>query len=135
MEAGSLTELYQQLANYVVERNPGVSKEQMLRDTLEPGELVPAWLGHGVAVPHLYSSHLSHRVCVLARLAPPGLHVPEQDALRFVFFLVSPAGDPEGHLATLAEIARFCSNPGNREALANLSSVSDAQRYVRAHSR
>jgi NhaP-type Na+/H+ or K+/H+ antiporter/mannitol/fructose-specific phosphotransferase system IIA component (Ntr-type) len=133
--AGTLTDLYRQLVGYVVERNPGVSREQLLRDTLEPNELVPAWLGHGIAVPHLYSSHLSHRVCVLARLAQPGLHVPEQDALRFVFFLVSPAGDPEGHLATLAEIARFCSNPAHREALAGFSAVTDAERFVRSQSR
>ena len=133
--AGTLTDLYQQLIAYVVERNPAVSKEQMLRDTLEPAELVPAWLGHGVAIPHLYSSHLSHRVCVLARLAPPGLHTAEQQALRFVFFLVSPAGDPEGHLATLAEIARFCSEPQHREALAAFSSVADATRFVRSRSR
>ena len=133
--AGTLTDLYQQLIAYVVERNPAVSKEQMLRDTLEPTELVPAWLGHGVAIPHLYSSHLSHRVCVLARLAPPGLRTPEQQALRFVFFLVSPSGDPEGHLATLAEIARFCSEPEHREALAAFSSVADATRFVRSHSR
>ena len=133
--AGTLTDLYQQLIAYVVERNPAVSKEQMLRDTLEPTELVPAWLGHGVAIPHLYSSHLSHRVCVLARLVPPGLRTPEQQALRFVFFLVSPSGDPEGHLATLAEIARFCSEPAHREALAAFSSVADAARFVRSRSR
>jgi mannitol/fructose-specific phosphotransferase system IIA component (Ntr-type) len=135
VEAGSMVDLYQQLIAYVVQRNPGVSKVEMLRDTLEVAELVPAWLGHGIAIPHLYSSHLSHRICALARLQPPGLRVPDQGALRFVFFLVSPAGDPEGHLATLAEIARFCSDPKHREAMDALSAVADVERFVRTHSR
>ena len=135
LDAGTLTELYRQLIDHVVAGNPAVSREQMLRDTLDPAELVPAALGHGIAIPHLYSSHLSHRICVLARLAAPGLRRPDEDALRLVFFLVSPSGDPEGHLATLAEIARFCGNPQHREALARFSSAADAKRFVRARSR
>jgi NhaP-type Na+/H+ or K+/H+ antiporter len=57
LEAGSLADLYKQLIDFVVLHHPSISKEQLMRDTMEPVELVPAWLGNGVAVPHLYTVH------------------------------------------------------------------------------
>jgi mannitol/fructose-specific phosphotransferase system IIA component (Ntr-type) len=134
LQAGSLGDLYKQLIDFVVLRHPSISKEQLMRDAMEPAELVPAWLGNGVAVPHLYSAYTPQRVCALARLGQ-GIHLPGHDPLRLVFFLISPAGDPEGHLATLAEIARFCSEPGRRAALQGFAAVTDAQRFIRLHAR
>jgi mannitol/fructose-specific phosphotransferase system IIA component (Ntr-type) len=51
---------------------------------------------------------LETRLCFAAKLSQP-LHLSEtQQDLHFVFFLLSPKGDTEGHLTALAEIARCC---------------------------
>jgi mannitol/fructose-specific phosphotransferase system IIA component (Ntr-type) len=47
-----------------------------------------------------------------------GVAVPDQDVpVTLVFLIVSPSGDPEGHLATLADVAHLCASPSNRESL------------------
>jgi len=97
----------------------------------EPGKIVPTLLGHGVAIPHLYSSTIERRACVLVRLKTP-LTVPDQEeALANLFFLVSPAGDPEGHLATMGEIARLCSDEAAREALFAARNEAEAEAVLR----
>jgi mannitol/fructose-specific phosphotransferase system IIA component (Ntr-type) len=53
--------------------------------------------------------------------------VPDQaEPVRLVFFVISPAGDPEDHLATLAEIARTCADKQTRERLLGSPSLADA---------
>jgi len=134
LATATLTDLYRQLVDFVIKRHPAISKEQTLSGIIESGALVPAWLGHGVGIPHTYSAQISRRACVLARLRD-GLRVPDQDEpLRLIFFLISPAGDPEGHLATLGEIARFCADPAHRKALLDFSSPEEAQRFVQVRS-
>src|SRR5579862_2924509 len=134
LQTGNLTDLYKQLIDFVIQRHPAISKEETLTGILEAGKLIPAWLGHGVAIPHLYNPRIARRACVLARLRD-GLHVPEQaEPLRLVFFLVSPAGDPEGHLAAMGEIARFCADAGHRKALLDFSAPEEALRFVQTRS-
>ncbi len=116
-EADSIEQAYEVAIAAIVQRQPGLSKGEALKDITEPGKIVPTMLGHGVAIPHLYSATLDRRACVLVRLRPP-ISVPEQaEALTFLFFLISPAGDPEGHLATMGEISRLCADDDARQAL------------------
>lgn len=123
MEPKSFPDMYHDIVERLVQDHPVVSKEEGLNELLSPTKIVPAFLGRGVAVPHLYLNGLEQRVCYLVRLEPP---LPYDEAgteepIRLVFFLASPAGDPEGHLATLAEIARLCSAPDRRQKLADLA--------------
>jgi len=138
LRAASLEELYRELIGIVVERHPAVSQERALAEIASQG-VIPAMLGHGVAIPHLYSPALDRRVSILARLPECGV-VPtvadepgnpgEEEPLRLVFFVVSPAGDPEGHLATLAEVARFCGDPANRDRLIRAANPDAATRLL-----
>jgi NhaP-type Na+/H+ or K+/H+ antiporter/mannitol/fructose-specific phosphotransferase system IIA component (Ntr-type) len=131
LRAETLIELYDQLIELIVQEHPAMSKERILKDIHGTNRIVPAILGHGVAIPHFYNRDLSRRVTVLARLKD-GLQVPDEpEPLRLVFFVISPAGDPEGHLATLAEIARFCSDVHHRERLIQAASPEDALEYIR----
>ena len=91
----------------------------------------PTVLGHGVAAPHAYSSALSERLCAIVRV-PAGLDVETLDGepVRLVFLLLSPAGDPEGHLATLADIARLVMEAPTRTRLLSVSSADEVVRIV-----
>lgn len=131
VEAASLEEIYEAAIATLVQRQPGLSKGESFKDITAPGKVVPTLLGHGVAIPHLYSTTIERRACVLVRLKKP-LRVPEQEeAIELLFFLVSPAGDPEGHLATMGEIARLCSDEAALRELFKARDVKEAEAALR----
>lgn len=100
--------LYEKLVDAVIADNSSLSKEQILNDLLSQGANKPAFYKRSIAIPHVYCEELESRLCYVAKLNRP-LHISEtQQDLRFVFFLLSPAGDTEGHLTALSEIARCC---------------------------
>lgn len=105
LRVGTLHQLYEELLNAALTREPRLPRGRILRDLTTQEQVLPPFLGHGLAAPHAYSARLSRRLCVLAHLDPP-LAVPGIGPIHTVYFILSPAGDPEGHLATLAEIAR-----------------------------
>lgn len=96
-----------------------------MEDLSEQGRVFPAFLGNGVAIPHVYCADLDYRICFVAHLKD-GLSIPGQDeAIDFVFFIISPKGDTEGHLATLAEIAKTCRSDRLRQQIKSAESVDD----------
>lgn len=125
VECDAIEDLYQQLAHVAAEAIEGISEETILEDLGAQGKVFPAFLGHGIAIPHVYSPVLNHRICYIATLNN-GLDIPGQDeAIDFVFFLLSPTGDTEGHLSTLAEIARNCSSERRRMQIKSARRVED----------
>lgn len=108
LDCDSTESLYTRLAREAHAKVNAISEEQVLGDLTDQGRVLPAFLGHGIAIPHVYCEGIDYRLCFVAQLKT-NLRVPGQDeAIDFLFFIVSPKGDTEGHLATLAEIARTC---------------------------
>ena len=66
----------------------------------------PTLVGQGVAIPHAFLDSLRRPECLVGVL-PVGLEAPTPDGepVRLVFLLLSPAGEPERHLQSLAAIA------------------------------
>ncbi len=124
-ECENIESLYQLLAKIAAEHLPSSSEEQILKDLEEQGRVFPAFLGHGIAIPHLYCENLDYRICFIAHLKE-GLTIPGQnEAIDFIFFIISPEGDTEGHLATLAEIAKNCRRERLRKQIKSAESVED----------
>ncbi len=135
LAATDLHHLYEQILEIAVELIPSISKDESLSEITQPGKLVPNIIGHGIAIPHIYNRSNPNRLCIFARL-PEGLALPgENEPIRLVFFLISPAGDPEGHLATLAEIARFCGDQKNRDRLLSLENIEQARMFLQSRAR
>ncbi len=108
LKCDTLESLYSQLATVATEQVEGIEAEKVMNDLGEQGRVFPAFIGNGIAIPHVYCEDLDYRICFVAQLEK-GLEIPGQsEAIDFVFFLISPTGDSEGHLATLADIARTC---------------------------
>ena len=125
IECENIEALYEQLSTVATEHLQNISKETILEDLGAQGRVFPAFLGHGIAIPHVYCEALNHRVCFIAQIAT-GLEIPGQDeAINFVFFLLSPTGDTEGHLATLAEIAKSCRSERLRNQMNSAESIDD----------
>ena len=125
VDCESTQSLYEQLAEIEMEHVPSILEEQVVNELNEQSRLFPAHLGHGIAIAHVYCEDLNHRICFVAHLKNdlfiPGL----EDAIDLVFFIISPKGDSDGHLATLAEIAKNCRSPLVREQIKNAKSVDD----------
>ena len=125
VECGGIEALYQQLAHVASEAVEGVSEATILEDLGAQGKIFPAFLGHGIAIPHVYSAELNHRICYIAKLKQ-GLEIPgQEEAIDFVFFLLSPTGDTEGHLATLAEIAKSCRSERRRQQIKSATRIEE----------
>lgn len=119
VEPGDLRSLFTQIVDAMVRVVPGLSREETIRELLDRESAFPTVLGHGVALPHAYTSSIDGRLCAIARVSGGGMRFGESDGepVRLVFALISPVGDPEGHLASLAEIARLVVDEDVREGL------------------
>jgi NhaP-type Na+/H+ or K+/H+ antiporter/mannitol/fructose-specific phosphotransferase system IIA component (Ntr-type) len=143
LEPTDLDGLFQAVVDAMVKVAPSLSREQTVRELLDRESTFPTVLGHGVALPHAYATGLDGRLCAIVRMPAPGMHFgtaasglpvgdgpgPDADAtdaaadrphingIRLIFCLLSPKGDPEGHLASLAEIARLVADEDVRQRL------------------
>jgi NhaP-type Na+/H+ or K+/H+ antiporter/mannitol/fructose-specific phosphotransferase system IIA component (Ntr-type) len=125
VECDDIHQLYEQLASVAAEATEGISEETILEDLGAQDKIFPAFLGHGIAIPHVYSATLNHRICYVAALTK-ALKIPGQsEAIDFVFFLLSPTGDTEGHLSTLAEIAKGCRSERRRKQIKAATRIKD----------
>ncbi len=118
IDAQSQEELYLELARRIAELHPRLSIRETVDELLASDQSFPPALGHGVAVPHAYSPALETRLAAVAQL-PRGIDYGAHDGhrVKLVFLLLGPPGDPEGHLETLAEIARLLSDAELRRQL------------------
>ncbi len=114
----SWKDLLRSMVRLAVEREPRINQEAMIRDLVDREEAFPSSVGHGVAIPHTYSDALRHPMCVCGQI-PAGIEIiPKSgERIQLVFLLLSPAGDPAAHLATLAEIARLLQKDEVRQRL------------------
>ncbi|MHC5024361.1 MAG: cation:proton antiporter domain-containing protein [Planctomycetota bacterium] len=130
--SADLRTLFGELVDRIVREHPRLPRDEMVEELLERQASFPMGLGQGVAVPHAYSPVLDARVCAIASLAE-GVDFEAHDGepARLVFLLLSPPGDPEGHLATLAEIARLVSDASVRAALMNATTHREVLGIVR----
>ncbi len=96
----------------------------------------PAFIGHGVALPHARVASLSQPWFALGTCASP-IHWGgrSEQVVRVIFLAATPEGDSLGHLRLLAEIAKFVQDEANlnrlveaRTSSALLAAISEAKR-------
>lgn len=128
---GDLESLFEQIVSRMAAAQPRLPREATVAELLQREAAFPSVIGSGVAVPHAYSSGLPQRLCGIA-CSREGVRFPgAAEPVRLVFLVLSPAGDPEGHLATLAEIARLVLAPEVRERLLEAGSPMEVVHLVR----
>lgn len=128
VDSGDIAVVLTELVERISAVHPELSRDALLTELLDEEQGPPSGLGNGVAVPHVYAPGLRSPVCAIARTSHPlEIRSPDQVPVRLVILLVSPEGDPQGHLATLAEVARLVSA---REAREKVLSEADPERVV-----
>ena len=133
LEAQDLQSVLDMLMERIVEYVPALADDETVGQLVRRETVYPTAIGNGVAVPHGYVDGLEARLCAVARLTQPlDLAAPDAEGVRLVFLLLSPAGDPEGHLATLAEIARLVHGQATRTRLLEAQSPLEFMGIVRS---
>jgi len=84
-----------------------------------PSEVEP-----GVHVPNADAEKLPSRICILGR---------DRTTQQLAFLVLSPPANNDGHLATLAEIARLCHAEEHRTALLEAADHTQIVAYAREH--
>lgn len=127
-----LDEVLRTVAQRMGALGEGAKGEALTTELVEQCLKAPTLLGHGVAVPHAHSRTLRERACAVIRLGK-GLDLGAQDEepVRLLFVLASPVADPEGHLATLAAIARISADGPTRRALFDAETPDEVIRLIR----
>lgn len=123
IECETIDELYRELAQAGSAIQETLDPAKILEDLFEQGRIFPAFLGRGIAIPQVHCDNLETRICFAASLKHPLIVKGQEEAILHVFFLISPRGDTEGHLATLAEIARNCRSEQKRKQLEQAESI------------
>jgi NhaP-type Na+/H+ or K+/H+ antiporter/mannitol/fructose-specific phosphotransferase system IIA component (Ntr-type) len=129
LQSTSLGALYAEIAQIAAAHSSGISSELIIEHLDAQDRRYPACLGNGIAIPHVHIEGLQERVCLVIHLSS-GMPIPNQpEPVELIFFLLSPIGDTEGHLATLNDIARNCRSTHKRTQLLkakNIDAVIDA---------
>lgn len=87
---------------------PSLDVATRKQEMLDRERTMPTALGGGVAIPHIYQQGIERSACFLANVVN-GLDVdgPDEQKVRLVFLVISPAEHPHEHLLSLAAIANL----------------------------
>ncbi len=132
-EGADVTEALERAVDALVERAPQLDRESLLAELAARENVLASVLGKGVAVPHARREGLEQRMTALVQV-PEGLDIETPDGLpvRLLCLLISPADDPEGHLAALAELAEIVDADVAREHLLGAPTPEELVIRVRA---
>lgn len=136
--SGDKDTAFDSLTTAVCRSFPNLDRKAVLQEIITRDAELPTSLGHGVAIPHARLEGISQPVCALAQLQPPiPFHETDEEPVNLVFFLLTPAQQPELHLAILGEIARLASDHEVRQQLVNAVEPDEMlgiiRRYRRQH--
>lgn len=122
----SMDKLFRELVERALLVEPRIDRQELLTELVEREKSFSTALGHAIAVPHGYSRHVSQRLCGIAQV-PDGIDfdAPDGELVQLAFLIISPKGDPEGHLATMAEIARLLADKKVRKKLLEAPTPAD----------
>lgn len=118
LRAASKTALFRELAAAAAQRC-GRPEDELFASLVERETLMSTALGHGLAFPHARLPGLAEPLVIAARI-PEGLSdwdSPDSQPVRFVFFILSPAEQPELQLSILKDLARAFSHEARRRRL------------------
>lgn len=98
------------LLDLAARTTPGLPTREHLADILDRERTMPTTIGSGVAIPHVYDERCTRSAVYVANVAG-GLELlgPDDEPVRLVFLLVSPAGQASEHLRALAALAQLAS--------------------------
>lgn len=111
---------------------PKIPGEALVKEIVAREREFSTLLGYGIAVPHAYTKHIPNRICCIVKcidgvvMGMPGA----EETANLLFLLISPTGDPEGHLAVMAEIAHMVNDPDMKTRILDAQTAEEVYRII-----
>lgn len=101
---------FKEAVTEIANQTKGLDREAILKGLIDREETASTGIGHGVAVPHAYTTGFDDMVLAVFRI-PEGLDFDAIDGqpVYLVFILAGPKSSKQLHLKLLARIARLFS--------------------------
>ena len=112
----------QELAEVIVNYDPSIDKNSLVRVLLERERLGSTGIGDGVAIPHGKFPGIRHPIISFGR-SQKGLDFESMDGqpVYLFFLLVAPENAANLHLKALAKVAKILKNNGGPHQRTDLS--------------
>ena len=132
-----LSSAYATLAQVATAYLPGLDERLLVSGIVERARSMSVHIGHGVAIPHAYSSATERPLCIVG-IVREGIALPStlnETRVRVIFLLISPKNAAEEHLSALADIAHWSADPKRVDDLLQTASHEEALGKLIAHIR
>lgn len=118
-----LLSLYRDMLSRLQSTNSDLPIESLLDDMWRREEDYTSLLGHGIALPHVWTDHVDQSILMVARPQTPVICPLTNSAIEIVFMLISPDGQPDQHLRNLSQIAKLVGTDAKRAELLRANSA------------
>ncbi len=125
-----LETLYARMLQLAAKTVPELDKSKLLGNLLEREEEFTSLLGHGISMPHTYSTALDEAILLVAKPKTPIPCIHTGTRIELVFMLISPEDQPTEHLTNISQIARLISKETGRTALMAAENQMDLYKAV-----
>ena len=120
-----LLELYREMIDHLHDQNLGILTEPLLLEMWKREVDYTSLLGHGIALPHVWTDQVDEPVLMVARPKSRVICPLTNAEVEIVFMLISPSGRPDEHLKNLAQIARLVGTNAKRADLLKMESADE----------
>ena len=124
--------LYEIAAKKLSDKYPTLSYKKLSQYLLEREINHPTGIGNGIALPHAYNKNLTFPICSIIKLKK-GIDWKAYDktAVRLIFLLISPTGDPDRHLSLLSQISHLVGRESARENLIHCKKAEEVLKIIK----
>ncbi len=112
-----LETLYREMLRVFHDKLSPSEEDRLLVELMAREKEYTSMIGHGVSVPHAYSTETKESFFALAKVSPPVRCSHTGADISLVFMVISPEGHPEEHLTLISRIAKFVVKEETRAAL------------------
>ncbi len=124
LSARNKEEVLAELAQNVIDRHPGLDRQDLIQILHEREKLGSTGIGDGIAIPHGKLKQVNEILCAFGR-SREGVDFSSLDGrpVHLFFLLIAPENAAAVHLKALARISRILRDPAVRSALMDADDV------------
>lgn len=132
LEPQNYKETLDLILNKIKDIYPDLPYDSIYHQLMSKENTYPTLLMEGIAAPHVHCAAIEKPLCFIAIInGSINLKTYDKKDVKLVFFLISPANQPEIHLKLLSEIARINLNKNLIQHIKDAKSAEEILYYIK----